>query len=123
MDRALSEARCAPGAPVVVEDVAMPDAELDDGVLGTGSEAAVALEAVAAGQAACGLELGLARGEAGHDLVKSRDPGGRIKGVLLAASVVTEVPEVELVEPCLGVLGSRLVGAAAQPGVDVAGGL
>src|SRR5690606_34926135 len=78
---------------------------------------------VAAGQAACGLELGLARGEAGHDLVKSRDPGGRIKGVLLAASVVTEVPEVEPVEPCLGVLGSRLVGAAAQPGVDVAGGL
>ena len=73
--RALVVARAAAGAPVVVEAVAVARAELDHGVLRAGAQAAVALEAVAAGQAAARLVAGLLAGEAADHLGEVRDRG------------------------------------------------
>src|SRR5918993_1462097 len=61
--RALLEAGRAAGAAVVVEAVPVPGTELDHRVLRARAEAAVALEAVAAGQAAAGLVARLAGGQ------------------------------------------------------------
>ena len=55
MHRALREARSAAGAAVVVELVAVADAQLDDRVLGARAQAAVALETVAAREATARL--------------------------------------------------------------------
>ena len=72
MHRALLEARSTPGAAVVVEAVAVPGPELDDGILRAGAQAAVTLEAVAAGEAALRLEDGRRAWEfAANDLICS----------------------------------------------------
>src|SRR5690606_7341878 len=123
VDRALPVAGGATGALVVVEGIAVPDTELDDRVLRAGAEAPVALEAVATGQAPGGLELSLPCGEPGRDLVEGLHPRGRVQGLLLPPRVVAEVPEVQLAQPGLRVLGARLIGDTTQPGVDVASGL
>src|SRR4249919_3067811 len=103
MYRALLEAGPATGAPVVVETVAVARAELDDRVLGTGAQAAVALEAVAARQAPLGLVDRRRLIETAHHLGE----GGRalLDGLLRLRLLggVGEVPHIQLVE------GGRLV--------------
>src|SRR5664279_1996018 len=121
--RALPEARGAAGALVVVELVAVPDAELDHRVLGARAEAAVALEAVAAREAAARLEDGLLSREASDDLAEVCDTLlGRLFGLLPPVGVA-EVPQVELVPVRDIVLRRAHGGGAAQPGVDVTGRL
>ena len=100
VDGALLGAGSATGALVVVELVAVSLAQLDDGVLRAGSQAAVTLEAVAAAQAAFGLEVGLLVAQTADDLGEPDALGGIELG-LVPASVVTEVPQIEVGEPCL----------------------
>src|SRR5690349_10593967 len=96
--RALLEARAAAGAAAVVELVAMTHTQLDHSVLGTGPQAAVALEAVAARQAPTRFVNGLARREAPYHFGEACDSLlGRELG-LLPSGVVAEVPEMELAE-------------------------
>src|ERR1035441_2537877 len=76
--RALLEARSTPGAAVVVEAVAVPGPELDDGILRAGAQAAVTLEAVAAGEAALRLEDGLRLAETADDLGEVGHPLHRL---------------------------------------------
>src|SRR5665213_2710151 len=71
---ALLEAGPAAGAAVVVEPVAVPDPQLDHGVLGACAEAAVAFEAVAARQTPGRLIDSLLGGEAADHLAEIRDP-------------------------------------------------
>src|ERR1019366_10631679 len=79
--RALLEAGSTPGAAVVVEAVSVSHAELDHRILRAGGQAAVTLEAVAAGEAAPRLEDGLHLaetpdnlGEVGHPLHRLPPP-------------------------------------------------
>ena len=72
MAGALLEAHGAAGALVEVVAIAQSWSELDDGVLGAGAVAAVALVAVAAGEAALRLERRLALAEARGHLVEAR---------------------------------------------------
>ena len=67
------------GAFGVVEAVPEARAELDDGIFGAGAEAAVALEAVAAGQAAARLDVGLHLVQPAVDLVEIGHPVGRVE--------------------------------------------
>src|SRR5690349_17171893 len=71
---ALVEADAAPGAGVEVELVTEPRPELADRVLGTGRVAAVALEAVAAGEAARRLEPRRRRIVAAADFAEGVEP-------------------------------------------------
>src|SRR5471030_2483202 len=91
--RALSEARPATGAAVVVEPVALPDSQLDHGVLWTRTQAAVAFEAVAARQTPACLVDRLLGGETADHLVEISDPFLRRELGLLPAGGVSEVPE------------------------------
>src|SRR6187397_105103 len=123
---ALSVTGGAAGAAVVVVLVPVGSvalAEADDGILGARAEAAVALDAVAARQAAPRLEMSLVGGQAGDDLPEVLHPGRRLPLGLLAPVVVAEVPEVELVERRQRVLGAGRERLAAQVGVDAARGL
>src|ERR1017187_6367389 len=99
VDGALLEARRAAGAAVVVEPVAMPDAELDHRVLRTGAEAAVTLEAVPAGQAPPGLINRRLDRQAADHLGKSRDPLVRRELRLGSALPGAEVPPGQGAEP------------------------
>src|SRR6478609_11675117 len=105
----------AAGASVEVEPVALTDPELDHGVLGAGPETPVAFEAVAAGKAAGGLvNCTLGRQTADH-LGESRHPLGRLQFRLPLANGVAEVPQVQLVEGCRGMLRLRpSAGCAAE---------
>src|SRR5450755_3024808 len=123
MHRALLEARPAAGALVVVELVTMPDAQLDHRVLRAGPEAAIALAAVAARQAAACLVGRLLLGQAADHLTEARDALRWRRLGLLAAGGVAEVPQVEHVEGHRPVLVSTGRRHAAQPRVDVPGGL
>ena len=96
--RALPLTAAAAGAQVVVEPVAVADAELDHRVLRAGAEAAVALEAVPAGQAAARLVARGVRVQAGDDLLERLHPGRRVEGGLLPLAVVAEVPQVQQVQ-------------------------
>src|SRR6516165_6472158 len=86
----LLEARPAAGAPVVVEPVAPPDAQLDDSLLGAGAEAAVTFEAVAARQASRRLVHGLLGREPPDDFVEGRHALLRRELGLLPPGVVAE---------------------------------
>src|SRR5664279_4948568 len=96
--RALLEARPAAGTTVVVEPVAVPDAELDHRVLRARPEAAVALEAVPARQAPPRLVARLLDRQTAEYLGEVGDPlVGRELG-LVAARRVAEIPEMQQVE-------------------------
>src|SRR5512142_2564302 len=73
MHRALLVTGAAAGAPVIVELVAVPGTQLDHRVLGAGAQAAVALAAVSARQAAARLVRRLALGQAAEHLAEVRD--------------------------------------------------
>ena len=92
--RALLVARPAAGAAVVVEPVAVPDAQLDHRVLRAGAEAAVALEAVAARQAAARLVGRLLLATARRPPRRSPRRAPRLELGLLAARGVAEEPQV-----------------------------
>ena len=122
--RALLEAHGAAGAAVVVELGSRARAQLDHRVLRAGAEAAVALEAVAAGQAAARLVGRLGSPSARRPPRRSLSTrcSGASSGCCRRVGVA-EVPEVSLSKSpasCFGRLGST---AAAQPGIDVAGRL
>ena len=89
MTGTLLEAHGTTGAKTVVIAVTHPGAQLDDRMLGAGTEAAIALEAVAAGEAAPGLIGGFALAQAPDNFVEAIQAAVRIQVVLalLAASV------------------------------------
>src|SRR5271165_5478716 len=123
MHRALLVARAAAGALVVVELVPVTDAELDHRVLRARAQAAVALTAVAAGQAAARLVRRLLLRQPAEYLGEVRGPLLRWGLGLLAAGGVAEVPQIQHVERDQIVLGRADRRGLAQPGVDVPGGL
>src|SRR6516164_1833676 len=104
MHRALLVADSAAGAPVIVEHVcvvspmlvarraARPD--LDDRVLRAGTEAPVALEAIAARQAASRLVFGLVFTQTANYLGEIGDAAGRLALGLAAARGIGEIPRV-----------------------------
>src|SRR5262249_25176729 len=121
--RALLVADPAAGAAVVVEPVPVPGAELDHRVLRAGPEAAVALEAVPAGQAAARLIDRLVRGQPAGDLAEV-GPARRYGTFgLNGGGDVGGVPGVQPVEDREIVFGAVHHGCPAQVGVDVAGRL
>ena len=71
MTRALLEADGAAGAFVVVVLVTFALAELDDGIVRAGAVTAVALKAIAAGQATLCLEQRLFFGQAADHFAKT----------------------------------------------------
>jgi hypothetical protein len=71
---ALVEAGGTARAALVVEPVALPDAELDHRVLRTRAETSVALEAVAAREAAAGFVPRLWLGQAAEHFAEVDDP-------------------------------------------------
>src|ERR1700722_13561217 len=91
--RALLETCAAARAAVVVELVAVPGTQLDYRVLRAGAEAAVALAAVAARQAAACLVHRLPLGQAAEYLPETRDPLLRGGLRLLPAGGVAGVPQ------------------------------
>src|SRR5215468_21249 len=105
MHRALLVADRATGTAVVVEPVPVTGADLDDRVLRAGAEAAVALEAVAARQAAASLVARLALGQAADHLGEVIDPPGRLAFWLPPPLGVGEIPRMQLVEVGQVVLG------------------
>src|SRR6056297_4153791 len=112
----------AAGAQAVVEAVAFAGPELDDGVLRAGGEAAVALVAVTAGQAARRLVPGLRFRDGGDDLAEVLRP--RCRRALrfrLRESPLVEA-QTEHVPRYHRVLRRGLVALAAQPCVDMARG-
>src|ERR1700761_8134537 len=98
MHRALLITRAAAGAPVVVKLITVPGTELDDRVLRARPQAAVALAAVAARQAAACLVHRLPLGQAADYLLETRDPLLRLGLRLLPPGGVAEVPEVQVGE-------------------------
>src|SRR5690242_19601700 len=90
--RALLVTRTAASAPVVVVLIAIPGTQLDHRVLRARSQAAVALAAVAARQAATCLVRRLLLGQAAEYLPETRDPLLRLGLRLLPAGGVAEVP-------------------------------
>src|ERR1035441_5411409 len=96
--RALLEAGSTPGAAVVVEAVSVSHAELDHRILRAGGQAAVTLEAVAAGEAAPRLEDGLHLAETPDNLGEVGHPLHRLALGLLARERVGEVPGMQAVE-------------------------
>src|SRR5215470_16284753 len=105
MHRALLITGAAAGAPVVVKPVAVPGTELDHRVFRAGAQTAVALEAVATGQAPARLVDGLGLGQATDHLTETGDALLRCGLRLLARREVAEVPRVQQVE-----LGQRVLG-------------
>jgi hypothetical protein len=113
---------------VVVIDHVPARAELDDGVVGAGAVAVVAAEAVAAGQAAAGLEQRRQCVQAAGDLVERGGAAGGLQRRPDHERGVGVVPGVEPVELRQTGAGQRGTGrrgghGAAQPGVDRPGGL
>src|SRR6056297_4109542 len=116
----LFEAGGAAGAQGVVEAVALAGSELDDGVLRAGGEAAVALVAVAAGQAARRLVPGLRFRNGRDDLAEVLRP--RCRGTLrfrLRERALVEA-QTQHVPRHHRMLRGGLAALAAQPCVDVA---
>src|SRR5450631_4810947 len=118
MGRALLEADRTPGAPVEVDAIARALAQLDDGVLRTSTEAAVALEAVPAREAPLGLEHRSRLGEAPHHLVETRHPARLLELALRPLRRLREEPDVELIEGGDGLFGRRHARRCAQVGID-----
>src|ERR1700750_1571979 len=98
MHRALLVTRAAAGAPVIVELIAVSRPQLDHRVLGARAQAAVALAAVTAGQAAACLVVRLLLGKAAEHLADIRDPLLRFGLRLLPAGGVPEIPQVQVAE-------------------------
>src|ERR1700680_5112647 len=98
MHRALLVTRAAAGAVAIVELVAAARPELDHRVLGARAQAAVALAAVAARQAAARLIRRLTLGQAPGHLAEIRDPLLRAGLRLLPAGRVAEIPQVQVAE-------------------------
>src|SRR5580704_6850267 len=98
MHRALLVTRAAAGALAIIELVAMPGPQLDHRVLGAGAQAAVALAAVAARQAAACLVRRLALGQAAEHLAEIRDPLLRFGLGLLPAGSIAEIPQIQIAE-------------------------
>ena len=121
--RALLVAHRAAGAQVVVVAVEAARAELGDRLLGARRVAVVALEAVAAGQAAARLvaRLGLGRGPATTSSKPLRSATGISPCCRRSASRKTgRLSDSKSTTACFGALSYAV---AAQPGVDVARGL
>src|SRR5690242_15820749 len=123
MHRALLVTRAAAGALAIVELVAVPGPQLDHRVLGAGAQTAVALAAVAARQAAACLVRRLWLGQAAEYLGEAGGPLLRRCLRLLPPGSVPEVPQVQLAEADLLMLGHVRRGGISQPGVDILGRL
>src|SRR5580704_4016245 len=98
MHRTLLVTRAAAGALAIVELIAMPGPELDYRVFGARAQAAVALAAVAAGQAAACLVRRLALGQAAEHLAEIRDPLLRFGLRLLPTGGIAEIPQIQVAE-------------------------
>jgi hypothetical protein len=100
----LREAHGAAGTAVVVKKVPAARPELDDGVLRARAEAAVALEAIPAGQATPRFVKGFVLGQPADDFGEIVHPflGGPLG--LVAPGKVPEVPQMEPAERCQVVL-------------------
>src|SRR5437899_5869561 len=119
MHWALLVTRAAAGTPVIVELIAVSGPQLDHRVLGARAQAAVALAAVAAGQAAACLVGRLLLGQAAEHLAEIRDPLLRFGLRLLPAGGVPEIPQVQVAERDDLVLRHVRRRGSPQPGVDV----
>src|SRR6516164_10767694 len=103
---------------VKLESVAGP--ELDHGIVGTNAVAVVALEAVATGEAPSRLIERVGFIESLRDFLEGRPPPHHFEHRAYRFRRIRIVPGVELVEGGDLVSRRRLVGAAAQPGIDMA---
>src|SRR5262249_3967098 len=117
--RALLGAEPAPFAEIVVELESVAGPEFDHGIVGTNSVAVVALEAVAAGEAPARLIERVRLIESLRDFLEGRAPPRHFEHRSHRFRRVGVVPAVEVLEG--GDLVSRcgLIGAAAQPGIDM----
>jgi hypothetical protein len=115
----LLEAGRAAGAFVVVVAVAQAGAELDDRVLRTSPIAIVALEAVAAAQAALRLPPGFLFCESGDDLAESLGALAALENLLHGRVRVAEHRQIEHGEIHHGRARRYLVLASVEPGVDM----
>src|SRR5512147_2540717 len=120
MARTLLEADRAARAQIVEILIAFPRPELGDRVLRTRAEAAVALEAVAAGQAALGFVNCFLFVQPVHHLFERGAALLHLRTRLRTLADIGVVPEVQLVERCEILLRRFDVILAAQERVDVA---
>ena len=119
MAGALFVARGTAGAQIELDPVEPAFPQLDNRLLGARGVAVVALEAIAAGEAAGGFVARLGLRKAGDDLVEARAFRHRQLGVL-AACRVEKHGQIELLVRDRRVLRRLLVDTAPQPRIDVA---
>ncbi len=98
MAGALLEADGTARTFIQIDLVAFALAQLDDGPLRAGAEAAVAFKAISAGQAALGLEYRILFFEAFDDFLKPCFAATDVQMALRALRRVGEVPDMELVK-------------------------
>ena len=118
MAGALFEARGTPRTEIELDSVEPALPQLDDRLFGARREAVVALEAIPAREASCGLVARLAFRQAGDDLLEARALGDWYLGVL-APRGVEEYGQIELLERDRRMLRRLLVAPAAQVRIDV----
>ncbi len=93
MDRTLVEAGSASGAELVVDFVALTWTELDDCILGAGTVAPIALEAVTAREASASLEQSIRRIQSLRHFAERRRSFIQRDAVLCACGGIGKEPQ------------------------------